>query len=179
MPTGECTSYDEALSHPFGAGREAYIEFASFYDAFHMAHKDYDAEARRVIELVIGRTGVEGVGGLSLLDVACGTGLHLQSLRRMFGQIEGTDLSAEMLSVAEKRLPGIRLTRSDMSALDIRGDGGAAYPEFDVVTCLFGGIGFLTDEAQLRSALQRMAAHLKVGGVLVIEPWLTPESFQD
>ncbi len=46
---------------------------------------------------------------------------------------------------------------------------------FDAVTCLFSSIGYVGTEAGLRSAVAAMAAHLEPGGVLVVEPWLTPD----
>lgn len=49
---------------------------------------------------------------------------------------------------------------------------------FDAVVCLFSSIGYLKTQARLRAAVQNMACHLKPGGALVIEPWLTPDVFQ-
>jgi len=49
---------------------------------------------------------------------------------------------------------------------------------FDAIVCLFSSIGYIRKEARLRAAVQNMAHHLKPGGVLVIEPWLTPDVFQ-
>jgi SAM-dependent methyltransferase len=49
---------------------------------------------------------------------------------------------------------------------------------FDVVTCLFSAIGYAQTEHELRGAIAAMARHLEPGGVLVVEPWLTPESYE-
>ena len=46
---------------------------------------------------------------------------------------------------------------------------------FDVVTCLFSSIGYVLTVEGLERAVARMARHLAPGGVLVVEPWLTPE----
>jgi hypothetical protein len=47
--------------------------------------------------------------------------------------------------------------------------------QFDAVTCLFSSIGFALDLETLVAAVGRMAAHVAPGGVLLVEPWITPE----
>jgi ubiquinone/menaquinone biosynthesis C-methylase UbiE len=44
----------------------------------------------------------------SLLDVACGTGKHLEQLMRWY-QVEGLDLDDGLLAIARERLPGVPL----------------------------------------------------------------------
>ena len=46
---------------------------------------------------------------------------------------------------------------------------------FDVVTCLFSSIGYALTLDGLERAVAAMARHLEPGGVLLVEPWLTPE----
>ena len=48
---------------------------------------------------------------------------------------------------------------------------------FDVVTCLFSSIGYVETVERLGGAIATMAAHLKPEGVLVVEPWLSPEAW--
>jgi SAM-dependent methyltransferase len=50
---------------------------------------------------------------------------------------------------------------------------------FDVVTCLFSGIGYMPDVASLERSVARMAAHLNPGGLLIVEPWIEPDDFAD
>jgi hypothetical protein len=49
--------------------------------------------------------------------------------------------------------------------------------QFDVVTCLFSSIGYVKTVDKLRRAIACMAKHLYLGGILVIEPWFTPDRF--
>jgi len=135
---------------------------AEIYDAVY-SFKDYAAEAERVNELIQSRRP----GAASLLDVACGTGKHLEHLRRWYA-VEGVDLDGELLAVARTRLPDVPLHVADMTAFRLG-------RRFDAVTCLFSSIGYVGTEAGLRSAVAAMAAHLEPGGVLVVEPWLTPD----
>ncbi|MFW6175572.1 MAG: class I SAM-dependent DNA methyltransferase [Acidobacteriota bacterium] len=140
--------------------------WAELYDATYAAKgKDYRGEAARVLELA--RERLPGGAVRSLLDVACGTGEHL----RWFGEevtVAGVDRSEAMLAVARRKLPGVPLHRADMTAF-------ALDRRFDVVTCLFSSVGYLAEEAELQAAIRSMAEHLEPGGLLVVEPALTPE----
>ena len=49
---------------------------------------------------------------------------------------------------------------------------------FDAITCLFSAIGYVERVDNLYRAVGTMAAHLRPGGVLVIEPWLAPEQYR-
>jgi SAM-dependent methyltransferase len=139
-----------------------YHDLAKYYD-LQYSWKDYRAEARR-LEGLVHRYGRSG--GRSWLDVACGTGRHLEFLRRRY-ECVGVDASAEMLRVARRRLPGVRLVRADMRTFSLG-------QRFDVVTCLFSAIGHLESERDLAKTFARFADHLKPGGVAIVEPWILP-----
>src|SRR5256714_13760464 len=49
---------------------------------------------------------------------------------------------------------------------------------FDAVMCLFSGIGYVRDADELSRAVAAMARHLEPGGVLIVEPWLSPDRIQ-
>jgi SAM-dependent methyltransferase len=145
---------------------------AEFYDAIFTTRKNYLEEATTVWQLVQRNTGqVAGTGDMSLLDVACGTGLHLQHLAPRFGHVEGLDLSEKMLAIARARLPDIPLHLGDMVSFDLG-------RQFDVITCLFSAIGHMKRYRDLRQAIVTMANHLKPGGALFVEPWMEPDSFR-
>lgn len=144
-----------------------YEKSASTYDAIYEQMKDYEQEAKRVHELAEQK---KQSPGNALLDVACGTGLHDQYLIRWY-DVEGVDLSPSQLAVARKRLPKMKFSVADMTDFDT----GKRY---DVVTCLFSSIGHLTTLRQMRRGIAEMAKHLKPGGVLLIEPWITPDKWE-
>lgn len=141
-------------------------ETARYYDRIY-SHKDYGGEVEKILSIVEGELHIDG---RRLLDVACGTGLHLERLRVHF-EAEGLDLSPELLEIARERNPGLRFHQADMRtfALDVR---------YEVVTCLFSSIGYMTTVGDLHRAIERMAAHLVAGGLLIVEPWLTPEMWE-
>jgi SAM-dependent methyltransferase len=111
-------------------------------------------------------------GATSLLDVACGGGLHLRTFAAKFDRVAGLEPGADMRRLAAQRVPGVPLHDADMR--DFR-----LHTTFDAVTCLFVAINCLETEADLRAAVASMARHLTPGGVLVIEPWWFPERFLD
>ncbi|MBK8540523.1 MAG: class I SAM-dependent methyltransferase [Ardenticatenia bacterium] len=139
---------------------------AAHYDAIYAA-KDYAGEAAQIRDLVAARRGRHGG---RLLDVACGTGRHLEHLRAHF-EAAGLDLEPGLLAEARRRLPGLPLHQGDMRAFDLG-------ERFDVVTCLFSAIGYVRTRAGLARALRSMARHLAPGGVLLVEPWFTPEAWR-
>jgi SAM-dependent methyltransferase len=137
---------------------------AHLYDAIY-SFKDYAAEAARLRELVDELVA----GARTLLDVACGTGQHLAELREWY-EVEGVDLDPALLALARERLPGVPLHEGDMTTLHLG-------REFDVVTCLFSSIGYVRTREGLAAACAALARHVAPGGLLAIEPWLTPDSF--
>ena len=136
---------------------------ADLYDPLYATFKDYPAEVERLRELIGGRQ--------TLLDVACGTGKHLELLREHY-DVAGLDLDPELLAIARERLPGVELYEGDMTDFELG-------RRFDVVTCLFSSIGYVLTVERLHDAIAAMARHLEPGGLLVVEPWLRPEMWED
>jgi ubiquinone/menaquinone biosynthesis C-methylase UbiE len=144
-----------------------YDKFASVYDKIYLGMKDYKAEAVKIAAFIQQH---KRSSGKRLLDVACGTGLHLEALKEAF-EVEGLDVNQPMLEHAAKRLPGVPLHHADMSDFHLE-------RHFDVITCLFSSIGYVRTVENLESAVRCMADHLLPGGVLLIEPWFTPDEWK-
>lgn len=144
----------------------AYTETARYYDKLY-AQKDYAGEIDRLLALLPPARTAEKA---TLLDVACGTGRHLEHLRRHF-HVEGLDLCADLLAVAQARLPEITFHLGDMFSFDLG-------RQYDIVTCLFSSIGYAKNIDRLRAAVGSMTQHVKPDGRLVIEPWFTPEDWK-
>jgi len=108
--------------------------------------------------------------GNSLLDVGCGTGGHIPYLSRHY-QVEGLDMNPRMLKIARHKQPGIYFHKADMTRFDLK-------RKFDIVVSLFSAIGSVKTKSKLESSVRNMASHLRPGGVLIIEPWFTPEAFK-
>ena len=124
---------------------------ARYYDHIY-SFKDYRKEAD-ILREVIERYG--GSDGHRLLDVACGTGKHIEYLRRDF-RVEGVDLLEEFLQIARGKFSDISFHQGDMRAFDLD-------RQFDVVTCLFSAIGYMQTLEDLNAAVANMARHLLPG----------------
>jgi SAM-dependent methyltransferase len=140
---------------------------ARIYDAIYASIRDYPREAADLDRLIQERRP----GARTLLDVACGTGAHLEHVAGRY-DVEGLDLEPEMLAVARERLPGVTFHEGDMASFDLG-------KRFDAVVCMFSSIGYVQTEERLGSAAAAFARHLEPGGVLVVEPWLGPDVWQD
>ena len=138
-----------------------YDRFVPFYDDMY-AFKDYSAEADYLIEVIRRRQPT----ARSLLDVACGTGRHLEFLRRTF-EVEGLDVNPRFLDIARQRLPEVRLHDGDMTGFEL----GRA---FDVVEVLFGSITFARTVPALEQTIATLARHVAPGGLLLVEPLWEP-----
>ena len=139
---------------------------AQYYDLIY-SQKDYQAE---VVKLVAFIGQHRSSAGGRLLDVACGTGHHLQYLKEHF-DVEGLDLDPKLLDIARKRTPGVAFHEGDMISFDLG-------HSFDIITCLFSSIGYVKTQEKLNKAIQTMTRHLNPGGLLLIEPWFTPDDWR-
>jgi dTDP-3-amino-3,6-dideoxy-alpha-D-glucopyranose N,N-dimethyltransferase/dTDP-3-amino-3,4,6-trideoxy-alpha-D-glucopyranose N,N-dimethyltransferase/N-methyltransferase len=146
----------------------SYTRSASVYDLLYVGAgiKNYREEAAELDRIV----RKHNPGARSLLDVACGTGQHLAYLRETY-DVEGVDVTPDMLAVAAGRLPGVPLQQGDMRDLDLG-------RRFDAVVCMFSSIGHLTEPEEMREAFARFARHLNPGGVLVVDGWVRPEAWR-
>lgn len=135
---------------------------APYYDRFY-DFLDYRTAAETLGALI--RT--HRPGAATLLDVACGSGRYLEYLQADY-RVAGLDVLPAMLELARERCPGVPLHQGDMTEFEL-GEG------YDVVTCLFCSIGYVRTAERMRRAVSRMAAHLRPGGLLVLEPWVSPE----
>lgn len=140
---------------------------AQYYDEIYASiDKDYEEEAKKAHSFI---QKYKKTKGKSLLDVACGTGFHASLLSKYY-QVEGLDLDSQMIKVAKKKHPELRFHQGDMTDFDLR-------RQFDVIVCLFSSIGYVKTKSRLQKAIRTMRRHLLPGGVLLIEPWFTPEQW--
>lgn len=155
---------------------------AEVYDAVYAKDHDYAGGAAKVLELVRQASGGEDPKSMSLLDVGCGTGRHLEQLAGEFASVAGVDLSEVQLAAAVDRLgPGIPLRQGNMLVLGSIVRAGADSGEaasFDVIICLHSSIAYLSSTDELITAIGEMARLLKPGGTLMIEPWLRPDAYR-
>ena len=143
-----------------------YRQLANYYDEIYY-FKNYQKETDKIKTLIQRH---KKSSGNKLLDVACGTGNHIQYLKQHYS-VEGLDSSPEMLRIARKKHPEIVFHRGDMTSFKVKN-------RFDIITCLFSAIGHVKTKARMRRAVRNMASHIQPGGLMILEPWITPANFR-
>ncbi len=105
------------------------------------------------------------IDGRRMLDVACGTGTLALMMEERGWQVTGLDAAPAMLAQAvEKAVAGGSTARwmvGDMADLTELLPAAA----FDLVTCTYDSINYLTGEAALQRFLSGLAQVLRPGGV--------------
>ena len=83
-----------------------YGNLAKFYDWLY-SYRDYGKEADFLVR------NLSSIESPRLLDVACGTGAHLEVVRKRLpnAELTGIDLNQEYVKIAEKRLKELDDTR--------------------------------------------------------------------
>lgn len=137
----------------------AYRELAKYYDIIY-SFKDYKKESDDIARLI---SKYKKNKGKSLLDVGCGTGMHIKYLKSKY-KCTGTDLNEDMLNIARKNVKGVRFLQRNMLDLDMN-------ESFDIITCLFSAIGYIRNSADLKKTLLGFYNHLNSGGVCIIDAW--------
>jgi len=142
-----------------------YKELAKYYDLIY-SWKDYKKETNKINKLV---KKYKKSDGNKLLDVACGTGKHLEYFVEKFS-CTGIDLNEEMISVAKKNISDVDFKTADMVSFDLN-------DKFDIITCLFSSIGYVKTYDNLEKTITNFENHLKSSGVVIIEPWFTKSTY--
>lgn len=142
-----------------------YKELAKYYDLIYH-WKDYETEASAIKDLI---KKYKKSNGKFLLDVGCGTGMHIKYFKDDFS-CTGIDINNEMVEVAKSKVKNVIFKQSDMIDFDLN-------TEFDVILCLFSSIGYVKTYLNLEKTIKNFAKHLKKGGVLIVEPWFTKSTY--
>src|SRR5262245_43286413 len=127
---------------------------------------DYSDEAEfvtRVVEEVV------GPDARTLLELGSGGGNNASHLKAHF-ECTLTDISPEMLALSRTLNPECEHVEGDMRTLRLG-------RTFDVVF-IHDAIGYLTAEDDLGAAIETAAVHVRPGGVVILTPDATTETFQ-
>jgi SAM-dependent methyltransferase len=137
------------------------------FDAIAASYDDTIGKRRDVYNQAVDAIVFEDVSCLPapvILDAGCGTATRPASLKRRLplAHVYGFDASPNMVSIARDRgLDEVRVCRIEE----------ADYPDrtFDVVTCLFFVICYITSPADRHRAVANLHRMLKPGGLLFID----------
>jgi SAM-dependent methyltransferase len=142
-----------------------FSESADLYDRIYAKLKDYRSEAGKVAALI----KKFRPDARSVLDVACGTGEHDRFLRAEY-RVDGIDLNPEFIQIAKTKNPEGDYRVADMVHFELE-------KRYDVLVCLFSSIGYVQSIENLHTALASFRRHLDDGGIMFVEPWFRPESW--
>jgi SAM-dependent methyltransferase len=122
-----------------------------------------EAQMRPLYEAVLDRVGVGD--GMELLDAGCGAGLAAQLAARRGAVVSGVDATAELLAIAEERVPNGEFVVGDLESLGYRA------ASFDAVV----GFNSFQYAASPRTALEEARRVARSGAPVVIATWAVPD----
>jgi ubiquinone/menaquinone biosynthesis C-methylase UbiE len=139
---------------------DPFADVAADYDK--MFPRDLAEDSRMLIQLF------EGLGVKTVLDCACGTGLHVAMLDRRGFEVTGSDASGTMLEKAAARLRGqdadAPLVQAEWASLpDTIGE------RFDAVICIGNSLPLAGDDDDVFRAVAGMYEMVSPGGILAIQ----------
>jgi SAM-dependent methyltransferase len=134
---------------------------------FHLLTHPSDYEDESAFIAAVVEATVEGPAE-TLLDLGSGGGNNASHLKRRFA-CTLTDVSADMLEVSRGLNPECEHIQGDMRTLRLG-------RTFDAVL-VHDAITYMTTEDDLRAAIETVAAHVRPGGVAILEPNANREMF--
>ena len=147
------------MMHAHETPHASFDRFARFYDE---DYRDYDADVEAIVHLAQEMDG-------PVLELGCGTGRLLLPLAATGLPVTGVDVSPALLERARVKLTTI--ANGDQVTL-VEGDlRQLALPthNFAFAFCTSNTLMHLADAIDQLAALERAAAHLRPGGLLLID----------
>lgn len=129
-----------------------YYSMAKYYDLFY-ANKSYEKETQFLKNIINSRKKV--------LDVGCGTGIHMCLLEKNGYSVDGIDLSRDMLEIAKTRTKGT-LYQGDLLNYSIN-------KKYDAIISMFAVFNHLKNYDEFESAILHWISHLNDNGILIID----------
>lgn len=96
------------------------------------------------------------------LDLCCGNGALLKHACTAGFEAVGVDLSPHQLAFARKNAPRAELLRADARSL-------ALGRQFDVASCTFDSLNYITNKRDLARVFANVRRHLNPGGVFLFD----------
>lgn len=128
--------------------------------------KDYKKEADQITEILESK---QHLTNRALLQLACGPGSHDTFLKSKY-LITGIDLNPHFITTAKLTNPECTYYVQDMRQI-------ALPNKFDIVLCLYGAIAYLKTLPNVDKTLKSLFKMLNPNGILIVEPWYTPQEW--
>ncbi|WP_417537251.1 class I SAM-dependent DNA methyltransferase [Marinomonas sp.] len=130
-----------------------YTDLSGYYDLV-CADINYRAQSNSAHRL----QQIFGNGGTRHLDLACGTGPHIQYLLQEGYQCSGLDINQPMLDLAKQRCPEADFTLGNMCDFEID-------TPYDFITCFLYSIHYSGDIKHLTDCIRSVHSALSANGV--------------
>jgi len=98
----------------------------------------------------------------SILDMACGTGRDIRSLRRDYKDCVGVDILPQMIEYAKTKAPEIKFVVGDMRSIRLN-------RTFDVILCFGSAVLYALSNEDLDHTFETFAAHAHAGSLLILD----------
>ncbi len=138
-----------------------FSSLARVYDAI-FADVEYDDWADFSLEVLAELGWLEAREGITMLDLACGTGSSSVPYVQRGFVVSGADMSLDMLSVARAKLPNTEFYHQNFLELHIP-------KHFQLIICVFDSLNNLLKLADLEQTLERIKTHLLPDGIFVFD----------
>lgn len=143
--------------------------YARFYDLLYK-DKNYPQEAAYIDQLIRKHHRNEP-SGLSLLDLACGTGKHLFELSSLgYGNLSGSDIASAMVDVAKEESKKLKIKNIHFYNYSFQ-NSDQIRSEFDVIISMFSAINYLTSLSDQLKTLKNIHGLLKTNGLFIFDYW--------
>jgi len=107
--------------------------------------------------------------GRRLLDIACGTGIHLREFARRGYEVLGIDRSPEMAAYVKARAAAEKLP-VDCRVSDMKGFSAAG--RYSLAICMLDSFRYLLTDRDISSHLAAVSGIMDKGGIYFIDMWM-------
>ena len=137
--------------------KNAYKKFGYYYDEV-MSELNYDLWLE-FVEPYLKKDD-------KILDLACGTGTFCTMLKLKGYEVEGLDLSDTIIEIAKEKMKinhlNFPLYVMDMTNFHLN-------KKFNVITCFFDSINFLSSQNELKKLFDTVYSHLEENGLFILD----------
>jgi glycine/sarcosine N-methyltransferase len=173
--------------------KETYDDFSQDYDRFVNWQNRLAAETP-FLESLLSEINTGNGQPLTVLDAACGTGMHAIELARRGYRAAGADISPKMIETAQRNAQSankhVTFKDAGFTQLEETFKDIDIFP-FDAITCFGNSLPHLTTREDIRNALNDFRECLQPGGMLILqnrnfdavmakrERWIGPQSYTE
>ncbi|MBL4630349.1 MAG: class I SAM-dependent methyltransferase [Paraglaciecola sp.] len=130
-----------------------YTDLSDYYDLMCVdINYQQQSDSVRRLDQIFGNKGKRH------LDLACGTGPHIQHFSKFGYTCSGLDINQPMLDLATQRCPDAQFSLQDMCHLNVE-------QPFDLITCFLYSIHYSGNIQQLKACILSVYNALQSGGV--------------